>query len=257
MGAVVKFKRSGKAAKKKKLRARLTQRLLDELAQEVVAAKAHLRDLQAAAKPSDAASPAPVEPSTASVPLAPGPPSAAELQYDEAWVEFTSAIASMLRTTDPDTIPEAILDTLAIKDIIHRMWNRTRYLLVKMRHRASLPVWGGKTAYYHRVMLRPRSNSVRVHELHRQEPARWIDLDSHDPVWWVFLSSLEQGQLDPRSEDLTFGSLLNLNLLRATHNEEFSGYVPRWEKAVWNLTKAICESWDYDPARKVLSESDA
>lgn len=236
MGAVVKFKRGGKAAKRRRARARLAQILDSEnaeaLAREILSAKAHLAKLQTAANPSNATPGAP--PVRAPLRLecdllqyqsgSEAGPTMSKLSYDEAWVEFRSVIYVMLRTTDPDTISDTILDTLDIQDVTNRMWKRTRNLLVKML--------GGKSAYYHRVMLRPEAVG--------------------SSEWRELLSSLEQGKVCP-FEDLTFGSLLNLEQLRVTDNEAFSGYAPRWEQAVWKLAKSICESWDYDPGLKVLS----
>jgi len=232
MGAVVKFKKGGKAASRKRAARRLAKMLdqenIEAIAREILSAKTRLREIRAAADSSEA-TPAPTEPEIVPTPLAQLRRSrAAMLSYDKAWAEFRSIIYSALRTTDPDTIPETILDTLDIKDVTNRLWKRTRYLLVKMLD--------GKSAYYHRVMLHPES------------------ADSSE--WKELLSSLELGKVPP-SEDLTFGSLLNLKLLRATDKEAFPEYATRWEQAVWNLTKVICESWDYDPVLKVLSKSDA
>merc|ERR1711900_121767 len=225
MGAVVKFKKGAKTAKRKRARKRL-EKMLDEenieaLAREILSAKTRLKEIKAAAKSSDATS-APAEPNAVTVALTPPPPSAAakQLSYDETWAEFRSIIYSMLRTTDPETI----LDNLDMKDVTNRMWKRTRDLLVKMVDGKSNPF----------SMLRPEAGDSSE----RRE----------------FFSSLEQGKVSP-FEDLTFGALLNLEGLRSTDNEAFSGYAPRWEKAVWKLTKAICESWDYDPVLiKVLSK---
>jgi len=229
MGAVVKFKKGAKTAKRKRARKRL-EKMLDEenieaLAREILSAKTRLKEIKAAANSPDATS-APAEPDAAPAPLTPPPPSAAakQLSYDETWAEFRSIIYSMLRTTDPDTIPETILDNLDMKDVTNRMWKRTRDLLVKMVDGKSNPF----------SMLRPEAGDSSE----RRE----------------FFSSLEQGKVSP-FEDLTFGALLNLEGLRSTDNEAFSGYAPRWENAVWRLTKAICESWDYDPVLiKVLSK---
>merc|ERR1711900_57765 len=228
MGAVVKFKKGAKTAKRKRARKRL-EKMLDEenieaLAREILSAKTRLKEIQAA----DNSSKPVLKRSTESVPLTPPPPSAAakQLSYDETWAEFRSIIYSMLRTTDPDTIPETILDNLDMKDVTNRMWKRTRDLLVKMVDGKSNPF----------SMLRPEAGD----SAERRE----------------FFSSLEQGKVSP-FEDLTFGSLLNLDGLRSTDNENFSGYAPRWENAVWKLTKAICESWDYDPVLKVLSKGQA
>jgi hypothetical protein len=158
---------------------------------------------------------------TQSAPAAPTPE--AKLSYDKAWAEFKSAIYAMLRTTDPDTIPEKILDTLDMKDVTRRLWKRCRYLLVKLLD--------GKSSYYHRIMLRPEA--------------------SDSTEWRGLLSTLEAGKVCPR-ENLSFGALLNLKTLRATDNEALTGFAPRWEQAVWRLTNAICDLWDYDP---VLSKS--
>merc|ERR1711964_957818 len=69
---------------------------------------------------------------------APGAPSAeGKLSYDKAWADFKSVIYACLRTTDPDTIPEKILDSLDMKDVTRRLWKRCRYLLVKQLHKGS------------------------------------------------------------------------------------------------------------------------
>jgi len=161
----------------------------------------------------------------ATVQSAPAAPTAeAKLSYDNAWAEFKSAIYAMLRTTDPDTIPEKILDSLDMRDVTRRLWKRCRYLLVKLLD--------GKSSYYHRIMLRPEA--------------------SDSTEWRGLLSTLEAGKVCPR-ENLSFGALLNLKTLRATDNEALTGFAPRWEQAVWRLTNVICDLWDYDP---VLSKSD-
>lgn len=144
---------------------------------------------------------------------APGAPSAeAKLSYDKAWAEFKSVIYACLRTTDPDTIPEKILDSLDMKDVTRRLWKRCRYLLVKQLHKG--------------IMLRPEA------------------ADSSE--WKTLLKEMEAGKVCPRQR-LTFGALLNLKQLRATDNEALTGFAPRWEQAVRGMINAICQLWDHDP----------
>merc|ERR1711900_138031 len=81
MGAVVKFKKGAKTAKRKRARKRL-EKMLDEenieaLAREILSAKTRLKEIKAAAKSLDATSAAPAEPNAVTVALTPPPPSAA------------------------------------------------------------------------------------------------------------------------------------------------------------------------------------
>jgi hypothetical protein len=151
---------------------------------------------------------------------------ASKFSYDKAWVEFNSSIFSLLRTTNPSSIPERILDSLDMKDVERRLWKRIRYLLVKLLgDTKAVYQTAGESRYFHRIMLCPEEGSS---------------------VWRKLLRSLELGKVCP-AEGLTFGALLNLKLLRATKDGALSGIAPRWEQAVWRLTTAICELWDYDP----------
>merc|ERR1711964_75900 len=229
--AIVKFKKGAKKTTKKKKAAKGKARPVDEpvaqpeieeetasLSGESDSSESETNDLT-----SDNTSSLPFERSTTALSAPAAPTPEAKISYDKGWAEFKSAIYSLLRTTDPDTIPEKILDTLDMKDVTRRLWKRCRYLLVKLLD--------GKSSYYHRIMLRPEA------------------ADSTE--WRGLLKSLEEGKVCPR-ENLTFGALLNLKLLRATDNKALTGFAPRWEQAVWKLTNAICDLWDYDP---VLSKT--
>merc|ERR1711964_357262 len=231
--AIVKFKKGAKKTTKKKKAAKGKARPVDEpVAQpEIEEETASLNgesdssdsEFETNDLTSDNTSSLPFERSTPALSAPAAPTPEAKISYDKAWAEFKSAIYSLLRTTDPDTIPEKILDTLDMKDVTRRLWKRCRYLLVKLLD--------GKSSYYRRIMLRPEA------------------ADSTE--WRGLLKSLEEGKVCPR-ENLTFGALLNLKLLRATDNEALTGFAPRWEQAVWKLTNAICDLWDYDP---VLSKT--
>lgn len=235
MKAVVRFK---KGAKKRAAKARRAESAVDseyfralarerESCQAPQADPAPRRATPSSRDEAEATNPsAPSEPDTAPAAL-PLPLSAASKRsYDRAWVEFNSSIFSLLRTTNPSSIPERILDSLDMKDVERRLWKRIRYLLVKiLGDTKAVYKTAGETRYFHRIMISPEEGSSE---------------------WRKLLSSLELGKVCP-SEDLTFGALLNLKLLRVTNNDALSGLAPRWEQAIWKLTAAICELWDYDP----------
>merc|ERR1711964_142221 len=134
--------------------------------------------------------------------------------YRQAWAEFKVVVNSLLGSEQT-----SLASTRGSpEELPIRMWQRIRELLTY--------AFGGKCP--------ENVNSKK---------------------WRELLNSLERSRAFP-SEDLTFKYLLNLQPTRAKSPEDILSRLAmvRWEQAVWRLTKAICELWEYDPTLPCDSE---
>merc|ERR1712098_434341 len=83
--------------------------------------------------------------------------------------------------------------------------------------------------------------------------ARWqaarCPSDIETDAWKILRKQIEGSEVY-YSEGITFVEILGLDAMY--HDAEgsdhpLSGFAPKWDKSIWNLTNAICDMWDYDP----------
>jgi len=95
---------------------------------------------------------------------------------------------------------------------------------------------------------------IRVHLKHTL--ARKCPEDKFTAEWKTLLTDVESMQvrcgLNNQRSALTFEVLLNLKAMRADptpcdSNDPRYALADKWEQAVWELTKAICQCWEHDP----------
>jgi len=152
-------------------------------------------------------------------------PKSTKTDYNKAWKKFKSVVHYLLRSTDPASIPDTILDSLGMKDVTKGIWRAIRFHL---KHTLD-------------IKMCTSGNPLRMSCPESELTTEWKTL----------LAAVESTDIVP-SDAITFEALLNLQAMRANPTpcgpkDPRYALADKWERAVWDLTNAICHRWEHDP----------